>query len=165
MCKVTFTVLGQDAKKVCVVGDFNNWDPKENELKRLKNGSFKGTFDIPKENSYEFRYLIDGNFENEILKMRVAQSEGHGFSLCKVHMVKRNQNNRFITIVSGVSDTKPEVGQTLLKSKVNGQKGRRRRKRKAHERWTHGMHQQLYPDLKECKGDTEQSSSRGTNRK
>ena len=65
MCKVTFTVLGQDAKKVCVVGDFNNWDPTENELKRLKNGSFKGTYDIPKENSYEFRYLIDGSYSNE----------------------------------------------------------------------------------------------------
>lgn len=65
VCKVTFTVPAQDAEKVSVVGDFNNWNPKENELKRLKNGSFKGTFDIPKENSYEFRYLIDGNYENE----------------------------------------------------------------------------------------------------
>lgn len=65
VCKVTFTVPAQDAKKVSVVGDFNNWNPKENELRRLKNGSFKGTFDIPKENSYEFRYLIDGNYENE----------------------------------------------------------------------------------------------------
>ena len=65
VCKVTFTVPAQDAKKVSVVDDFNNWNPKENELKRLKNGSFKGTFDIPKENSYEFRYLIDGNYQNE----------------------------------------------------------------------------------------------------
>lgn len=65
VCKVTFTVPAQDAKKVSVVGDFNNWNPKENELKRLKNGTFKGTFDIPKENSYEFRYLIDGEYENE----------------------------------------------------------------------------------------------------
>ncbi len=65
VCKVTFTVPAQDAKKVSVVGDFNNWNPEENELKRLKNGSFKGTFDFPKKNSYEFRYLIDGNYENE----------------------------------------------------------------------------------------------------
>ena len=71
VCKVTFTVPAQDAKKVSLVGDFNDWNPKENELKRLKNGSFKGTFDIPKENSYEFRYLIDGNYSNE--------SEADGF--------------------------------------------------------------------------------------
>ena len=65
ICKVTFTVPANEAKKVAVVGDFNNWNPKGSPLKKLKNGTFKGTFDLPKENSYEFRYLIDGRYENE----------------------------------------------------------------------------------------------------
>jgi hypothetical protein len=34
-------------------------------LKKLKNGTFKGTFELPVENSYEFRYLIDGAYEND----------------------------------------------------------------------------------------------------
>ncbi|MBT8306940.1 MAG: isoamylase early set domain-containing protein [Maribacter sp.] len=65
VCKVTFTVPAKDAKKVAVVGDFNNWDPKGSTLKKLKNGTFKGTFDLPKESTYEYRYLVDGNYVNE----------------------------------------------------------------------------------------------------
>jgi 1,4-alpha-glucan branching enzyme len=65
VCKVTFTVPAEDAKKVAVVGDFNNWSVKGSSLKKLKNGSFKGTFDLPKENSYEFKYIVDGEYINE----------------------------------------------------------------------------------------------------
>ena len=65
VCKVTFTVTAGEAKKVEVVGDFNNWKPKKTILKKLKNGSFKGTFDLPKDTSSEFKYLIDGIFVNE----------------------------------------------------------------------------------------------------
>ncbi len=66
VCKVTFTVPAEEAKKVNVVGDFNNWKSnKASTLKKLKNGTFKGTFDLPKENIYEFKYLIDGNYVND----------------------------------------------------------------------------------------------------
>ncbi|MFS4456560.1 isoamylase early set domain-containing protein [Maribacter sp. 2304DJ31-5] len=65
ICKVTFTVPAEEAEKVAVVGDFNNWSSEESTLKKLKNGTFKGTFNLPKENSYEFRYLVDGVYINE----------------------------------------------------------------------------------------------------
>ncbi len=65
VCKVTFTVPAAEAKKVEVVGDFNNWKPKGATLKKLKNGTFKGTFDLPKENSFEYKYIIDGAYVNE----------------------------------------------------------------------------------------------------
>lgn len=65
VCKVTFTVPAEKAQKVAVVGDFNNWKPKNGTLRKLKNGTFKGTLDLPKENTYEFKYLIDGNFVND----------------------------------------------------------------------------------------------------
>ncbi len=65
ICKVTFTVPAKDAEKVAVVGDFNNWNPKGSMLKKLKNGTFKGTFDLPKEKTFEFKYIVDGNFINE----------------------------------------------------------------------------------------------------
>lgn len=66
VCKVTFTVPAEEAKKVAVVGDFNNWKAnKASTLKKLKNGTFKGTFDLPKENAYEFKYIIDGDYVNE----------------------------------------------------------------------------------------------------
>ena len=66
VCKVTFTVPAEEAKKVAVVGDFNNWkENKGSALKKLKNGIFKGTIELPKETKYEFKYLIDGNYVNE----------------------------------------------------------------------------------------------------
>ncbi|MDI1257583.1 MAG: isoamylase early set domain-containing protein [Flavobacterium sp.] len=65
VCKVTFSIDGADAQTAAVVGDFNNWDPKAGELGKLKNGTFKATFDLTKDASYEFKYLIDGVFVNE----------------------------------------------------------------------------------------------------
>lgn len=65
ICKVTFTVPAEEAKKVAVVGSFNNWDEKATTLKKLKNGTFKGTLNLEKDNSYEFRYLIDGTYVND----------------------------------------------------------------------------------------------------
>ena len=72
VCKVTFTVPAEEAKKVAVVGDFNNWKSnKASALKKLKNGSFKGTVELPKETSYEFKYIIDGDYVNE------AEADGY----------------------------------------------------------------------------------------
>lgn len=64
VCKVTFAVPAAEANTVIVAGDFNNWDISS-PLKKLKNGTFKGTFDIPSDNTYEFRYLVDGQWVNE----------------------------------------------------------------------------------------------------
>lgn len=65
ICKVTFSVEAKEANTVSVVGDFNNWNPAEGELSKLKSGTFKGVFDLPKEAAYEFKYLIDGEYVNE----------------------------------------------------------------------------------------------------
>ncbi|MCM4170461.1 glycoside hydrolase [Arenibacter sp. TNZ] len=78
VCKVTFSVPAEDAKKVAVVGDFNNWSPKGSALKKLKNGTFKGTFDLPKEQTYEFKYIVDGNFINEAEADRYQWNEFAG---------------------------------------------------------------------------------------
>ena len=34
-------------------------------LSKLKNGTFKGVFDLAKDASYEFKYLIDGAYVND----------------------------------------------------------------------------------------------------
>ena len=66
ICKVTFAVPAEEAKKVAVVGTFNDWNTKKAlQLKKLKNGTFKGTVDLEKDNSYEFRYIVDGNYVND----------------------------------------------------------------------------------------------------
>jgi 1,4-alpha-glucan branching enzyme len=62
VCRVIFNleepVIGR-ATKVAVVGDFNNWDPEKNLMKKSKNGQFKCTIDFPLGKDYQFRYLID----------------------------------------------------------------------------------------------------------
>ncbi|MFY9241897.1 MAG: isoamylase early set domain-containing protein [Polaribacter sp.] len=65
VCKVTFTLDAEEAKKVAVVGSFNEWNEKATPLKKLKNGSFKGTVDLESGASHEFRYLVDGTYVNE----------------------------------------------------------------------------------------------------
>jgi 1,4-alpha-glucan branching enzyme len=65
VCKVTFSVAAKEAGEVAVIGDFNNWNPKEGALNKLKNGTFKGVFSVDKDASYEFKYVIDGAFMNE----------------------------------------------------------------------------------------------------
>ena len=65
VCKVTFTVSAEEANKVTVVGNFNEWNDQATPLKKLKNGSFKGTVDLESGSSYEFRYLVDGTYVNE----------------------------------------------------------------------------------------------------
>lgn len=65
VCKVTFTVAAEEANNVVVVGSFNEWNSESTPLKKLKNGSFKGTVALESSNSYEFRYLVDGAYVNE----------------------------------------------------------------------------------------------------
>lgn len=66
ICKVTFSVPAKDAEKVSVLGTFNEWNEKKAlQLKKLKNGTFRGTINLEKDNSYEFKYLVDGTFTNE----------------------------------------------------------------------------------------------------
>ena len=68
VAKVTLSLPAEaapEAKKVKVVGDFTSWK-KGIEMKKLKSGEFKATVELPVDNSYEFRYLIDGkNWEND----------------------------------------------------------------------------------------------------
>lgn len=65
VCKVTFSVAAKEATSASVVGDFNGWNPEEGVLNKLKNGTFKGVFDLDKDASYEFKYIIDGTYVND----------------------------------------------------------------------------------------------------
>jgi 1,4-alpha-glucan branching enzyme len=66
VCKVSFDLpvdVAPTAKKVELVGSFNNWEP----ISMRKNKTvFTKTVDLPVERSYEFRYRIDGEiWEND----------------------------------------------------------------------------------------------------
>lgn len=64
ICKVTFRLpkeAAADAKNVTIVGDFNNWNITETKMKKLRNGDFTLTLELPCDREYSFRYLIDTN--------------------------------------------------------------------------------------------------------
>ncbi|PTX44331.1 AMP-activated protein kinase-like protein [Christiangramia gaetbulicola] len=63
-CKITFCVPAKDASKVEVAGDFNDWNSEA--LKKYKNGNFKAQLNLPVDHKYEFKYIIDGKWENEV---------------------------------------------------------------------------------------------------
>lgn len=64
VCKVTFSLdkdAVQGAGKVDLLGEFNNWNTAEPvTMKKLKNGTFKVTIDLPAETEFQFKYLLDG---------------------------------------------------------------------------------------------------------
>ncbi len=63
LCKVTFTVdaeLINGAREVAILGEFNNWDPTDFNMRKLKDGSFTKTIELEVGHEYQFRYLVDG---------------------------------------------------------------------------------------------------------
>ncbi len=78
VCKVTFSVEAKGANAAAVVGDFNDWNPAAGELAKLKNGTFKGIFELHKDAAYEFKYVIDGAYVNEAEADRFAWNDYAG---------------------------------------------------------------------------------------
>ena len=69
VCKVVFRLDATEAngaKKVQVLGDFNNWDQTAEPLTHLKSNDFSATLELESGKEYQFRYLIDGsNWKND----------------------------------------------------------------------------------------------------
>ncbi|MEN8186101.1 MAG: isoamylase early set domain-containing protein [Bacteroidota bacterium] len=64
VCKVSFKVKAEEAKeakKIQLLGDFNNWDVSAKPMKSLKSGDFSQTIELEQGKEYQFRYLLDGN--------------------------------------------------------------------------------------------------------
>jgi 1,4-alpha-glucan branching enzyme len=68
-CKVTFELspdAAQNAEKVFLAGDFNNWSSVETPMKKGKDGSFSVTVSLEQGREYQFRYLLNGtHWEND----------------------------------------------------------------------------------------------------
>ena len=62
--KVTFSVLAPAAKKVFLVGDFNNWEPQTHPMKKDSNGVWKKSVMLAP-SQYEYKFLIDGDWKED----------------------------------------------------------------------------------------------------
>lgn len=76
VCKVTFRLpaaVAGGAGRVALVGDFNDWSIEACLMKRLKNGDFTATIDLPAGVEYRYRFFIDGcRWENDWCPDRYA---------------------------------------------------------------------------------------------
>ncbi|HUL30500.1 MAG TPA: isoamylase early set domain-containing protein [Thermodesulfobacteriota bacterium] len=62
--KVQFEFLAPEAQKVYLAGDFNHWDLNANLMKKDKKGIWKTVLTL-RPGRYEYRFLKDGNWEND----------------------------------------------------------------------------------------------------
>lgn len=67
LCRVTFDIVpDNNIKTVTLCGDFNGWEDTASPMKPRKNGRFSTTITLQAGQSYQFRYLLDGqHWENE----------------------------------------------------------------------------------------------------
>lgn len=56
-----YAPLAQDVK---LAGTFNNWDASKHRLRKSSDGQWHLTLKL-KPGRYEYRYLVDGNWEND----------------------------------------------------------------------------------------------------
>jgi len=57
--QMTFVcTVAPKAKKVFLVGDFNNWDPAARRMVKVKDGSFRAKMDL-EPGRYEYKFVID----------------------------------------------------------------------------------------------------------
>ena len=61
--KVSFVLSDVSARKVFLVGDFNDWDKTQHPMKKTKN-NWKAEIKLPF-GEYKFKYLADGNWMND----------------------------------------------------------------------------------------------------
>ena len=61
---VIFEFYAPLAKSVKLAGTFNNWNPSKCLLEKIGNGQWRTTLQL-KSGRYEYRFLVDGNWEND----------------------------------------------------------------------------------------------------
>ncbi|MEM7331728.1 MAG: isoamylase early set domain-containing protein [Chloroflexota bacterium] len=65
--KITFKIPASELPEaievtaVSVVGSFNDWDPAANPMQLTKKGVFQTTIELAPHQSYQFRYLANGD--------------------------------------------------------------------------------------------------------
>jgi len=62
--KVQFNLYAPGAERVCLAGDFNNWDVEHLLMKRDKKGTWMASFSLPP-GRYEYRFRVDGVWQDD----------------------------------------------------------------------------------------------------
>jgi 1,4-alpha-glucan branching enzyme len=82
VCKVKFALSKEqvaNAKSIALVGEFNNWDASATPMRKQKSGVYASTINLAVDQSYQFRYVLDGNIwiNDDNADDYVASQVGH----------------------------------------------------------------------------------------
>ncbi|EAW29094.1 MULTISPECIES: isoamylase early set domain-containing protein [Pseudoalteromonas] len=75
--EITFEFAHPDAQEVCLIGEFNSWQPVPMKLNK-KQGVFKCKQRLPLDQKYHFRYLINGEFWDNDHKADAYEANSFG---------------------------------------------------------------------------------------
>ena len=62
---IFYTHKSKSAQSSFLVGDFNNWDETKHQMEKLRDGRFKVVLELEPNQTYQFRYMIDGEWHND----------------------------------------------------------------------------------------------------
>jgi 1,4-alpha-glucan branching enzyme len=71
--EIQFSLVAVDAKKVSLVGEFNNWNPDADPMQRDKNGTWTKTKRLSPGN-LEYKFLVDNEWIQDPQNMRVCSN-------------------------------------------------------------------------------------------
>jgi 1,4-alpha-glucan branching enzyme len=60
--KVLFSLHAPQAETVFLAGDFNQWNPEKNRLKKGRSGAWEVTLMLSPR-SYEYKFIVDGKWQ------------------------------------------------------------------------------------------------------
>ena len=62
---IDFTYYDPKAKKVCLAGKFNGWNPKSLPMKKNKDGMWKLAIKLPP-GRHEYKFFVDGAWSQQL---------------------------------------------------------------------------------------------------
>jgi 1,4-alpha-glucan branching enzyme len=65
MQEVEFALHAPDVKKVCIAGQFNDWNTKSMPMKKSKDGTWRIKMKLPR-GKCEYKYFVDGAWARDI---------------------------------------------------------------------------------------------------
>ncbi|MDA3901112.1 MAG: glycogen-binding domain-containing protein [Spirochaetes bacterium] len=88
---VEFRIYNRDASYISVAGDFNNWNPENNQLSKETGNIWRTRVSIP-DGKYRYKFIIDGKWSLDLYNSETANDGMNGIAslLIVSPVTKRN---------------------------------------------------------------------------
>lgn len=80
---IPFKIYAPEASSAYLVGDFNNWDQCSLSMKKRDDGYWETSIELSP-GEYQYKYLIDGKWENDITEEMVPNQYGTMNNIIKI---------------------------------------------------------------------------------